>query len=60
MGERIMKIHYIGKTYKIQEIILSGQTMYVVARNDNKAVYTAYTELEEAKKLWRSMEKENE
>ena len=51
-----MKIHYIGKTYKIQEITLSGQVMYVVARNDNKAVYTAYTTLDEAKKLWKSME----
>ena len=55
-----MKIRYIGKTYKIQEIILSGQIMYVVARNDNKAIYTAYTDIEDAKKLWRSMEKENE
>ena len=51
-----MKIHYIGKTYKIQEIIYGNQLMYVVARNDNKAVYTAYTDIEDAKKLWRSME----
>ena len=51
-----MKIRYIGKTYKIQEIILSGQLMYVVARNDNKAVYTAYTDLDKAKELWKSME----
>ena len=51
-----MKVHYIGKTYKIQEIKLEGQVMYVVARNDGKAVYTAYTTLDEAKKLWKSME----
>lgn len=51
-----MKMHYIGKTYKIQEIMWNGQLMYVVARNDNKAVYTAYTDIEDAKKLWRSME----
>jgi hypothetical protein len=51
-----MKVHYIGKTYKIQEIKLEGQIMFVVARNDNKAVYTAYTDIEEAKKLWKSME----
>lgn len=51
-----MKIHYIGKTYKIQEALIGGELMYVVARNDNKAVYTAYTDIEDAKKLWRSME----
>ena len=51
-----MKIRYKGKTHKIQEIRLNGQRMFVVARNDNKAVYTAYTDIEDAKKLWRSME----
>ena len=51
-----MKIHYIGKTYKIQETVIGGELMYVVARNDNKAVYTAYTDIEDAKKLWKSME----
>lgn len=51
-----MKVHYIGKTYKIQEIALSGQVMFVVARNDGKAVYTAYADLEEAKTVWRTME----
>jgi hypothetical protein len=51
-----MKVHYIGKTYKIQEIKLEGQVMYVVARNDGKAVYTAYADLEEAKAAWRTME----
>ena len=50
------KIHYIGKTYKIQEITLEGQQMYVVARNDNRAVYTAYINLDDAKRLWKSME----
>ena len=50
------KIHYIGKIYKIQEALIGGELMYVVARNDNKAVYTAYTDIEDAKKLWRSME----
>lgn len=50
------KVHYIGKTYKIQEIMWEGQLMYLVARNNNKAVYTAYTDLEKAKELWKSME----
>lgn len=54
------KVHYIGKTYKIQEIMWDGQLMYVVARNDNKAVYTAYTDLEKAKELWKSMEEKND
>jgi hypothetical protein len=49
-------VHYIGKTYKIQEALIGGELMYVVARNDNKAVYTAYTDIEDAKKLWKSME----
>ena len=50
------KIRYIGKTYKIQEALIGGELMYIVARNDNKAVYTAYTDIEDAKKLWRNME----
>jgi hypothetical protein len=51
-----MKVHYIGKTYKIQEIMYGNQLMYVIARNDGRAVYTAYNTLDEAKKLWKSME----
>ena len=54
------KVHYIGKTYKIQEIMWEGQLMYVVARNDNKKVFTAYTDLEKAKELWKSMEEKND
>lgn len=50
------KIHYIGKTFKIQEIRLNGQLLYVIARNDGKAVYTAYADLEEAKTAWKTME----
>lgn len=55
---KLKKMHYIGKTYKIQEIMWEGQLMYVVARNDNKKLFTAYTDLEKAKELWRKMEKE--
>lgn len=51
-----MKVHYIGKTYKIQEIMYGNQLMYVIARNDGKAVYTAYADLEEAKTAWKTME----
>ena len=54
------KVHYIGKTYKIQEIMWDGQLMYAVARNDNKKVFTAYTNLEKAKELWKSMEEKND
>ena len=51
-----MKTHYIGKTYKIQEIMYGNQLMYVIVRNDGKAVYTAYADLEEAKTAWKTME----
>jgi hypothetical protein len=51
-----MKVHYIGKTYKIQEIIYGNQLMYVIVRNDGRAVFTAYAVLEEAKTAWKTME----
>lgn len=52
------KVHYIGKKYKIVEITLNGQLMYLVANADEKGVYTAFDSLEKAKELWRKMEKE--
>jgi len=50
------KVHYIGKKYKILEITLNGQLMYLVANADEKRVYTAFDSLEKAKELWKSME----
>ena len=51
------KVHYIGKKYKIVEITLNGQLMYLVAKADEKRAYTAFDDLEKAKELWRKMEK---
>lgn len=50
------KIFYIGKKYKIQKIVLGNEKLFVVANNDNKRVYKAYSDLEKAKELWRNME----
>jgi ribosome-associated translation inhibitor RaiA len=55
---KLKKVHYIGKKYKIVEITLNGQLMYLVANADEKGVYTAFDNLEKAKELWRKMEKE--
>ena len=51
-----MKTKYKGMRYKIEEILLGGERMYVVARNDGRTVYMAYTSLEQAMEQIKSME----
>jgi hypothetical protein len=51
-----MKIHCKGKRYKVQEVRLGSELMYVVAKNDDSAIYKAFSEIDKAKDLWEKME----
>lgn len=53
-----MKTHYRGKKYDIREVDYGGTLYYGVVHSDGRGIRSLFRELNDAKTLWRKLERE--
>lgn len=53
-----MKTHYRGKKYDIREVDYGGTLYYGVVHSDGRGIRSLFQELDDAKTLWRKLERE--